>query len=609
MGLDYALVISSTSCLYFYQSITDHSHSHLKYTIPPGIALTLLCRPFFQRIDLYKIVFLISVAVISATPWDSYLIRNQIWTYHRQAVLGLHLFLIPIEEIFFFIIQTYNTSVLYILLSKPIFHPSFLDQASTSRKILGRFVQIVIGLCFILSVPLCRSGESTYLALILLWAMPFILLLWTLSSQFLVKLPLVNTLVPIALPTLYLWVVDTLALKRGTWIIEPKTKLGIYVWDGLEIEEATFFLLTNILVVFGLVAFDHSLAIIQSFPDLFPNPQLPSPALLIRALLTPKSELDQERIKAINDAVKRLRQKSRSFYLASATFSGRLRIDLILLYSFCRVADDLVDNAGTEIEARKWISKLTKFLDLSYADDQSDLSEKLHRIESYISDNFPKSTRSALQLLPTRYLSCRPLYELLEGFKTDVEFLKARNGNFAESFPIKDEQHLNLYATRVAGTIAELCLELVFHHGTTKIAPAQRNILFDAGRRMGVALQYVNISRDIEIDAGIKRVYLPTLWAKEVHSSPEHILKQPFGSAVEKMRTKLLDKAFTIYETTRCDMAKLPAEARAPLRVAVDSYMEIGRVIREKNYQLKKGRATVPMGRRLKVAWKSMMEP
>lgn len=41
---------------------------------------------------------------------------------------------------------------------------------------------------------------------------------------------------PIALPTLYLWLVDTLALKRGTWVISNGTKSGRHLWDGLEIE-------------------------------------------------------------------------------------------------------------------------------------------------------------------------------------------------------------------------------------------------------------------------------------------------------------------------------------------------------------------------------------
>lgn len=60
-----------------------------------------------------------------------------------------------------------------------------------------------------------------------------------LAYQFIIQLPFTGTLMPIALPTLYLWFVDTLALKRGTWIIELETKLGWHLWDGLEIEYET----------------------------------------------------------------------------------------------------------------------------------------------------------------------------------------------------------------------------------------------------------------------------------------------------------------------------------------------------------------------------------
>ena len=58
----------------------------------------------------------------------------------------------------------------------------------------------------------------------------------SLAYQFVIGLPLSNTLLPVVVPTLYLWVVDTLALKRGTWVIESGTKLGWHLWDGLEIE-------------------------------------------------------------------------------------------------------------------------------------------------------------------------------------------------------------------------------------------------------------------------------------------------------------------------------------------------------------------------------------
>lgn len=236
--------------------------------------------------------------------------------------------------------QTYNTSILYLLLSKPVFKPAYLvgTQGSNGRllaKLKRRRVkgQIVIASLIVTGVVLIlKGGTGTYLGLILAWAGPFALVLWTLPYQFLGTLPYINTLLPIGLATLYLWITDTVALRRGTWSIESGTKLGIHVWPTLEIEEAIFFLTTNLLIVFGLVAFENALAVMEAFPALFPElSDLPSPVILIQALLTDPAKYDNERMQGIQEAVVRLQKKSRSFYLASSVFSGRLRIDLILL--------------------------------------------------------------------------------------------------------------------------------------------------------------------------------------------------------------------------------------------------------------------------------------
>lgn len=232
-------------------------------------------------------------------------------------------------------IQTYNTTLLYLILNKPTFHPDYLTSGKCQRSSGTRWNagQVILAASIIAGGGLVwRGNEGTYLGLILAWAGPFALLLWTLSAQFLIALPYSSTVAPIVIPTLYLWLVDTLALRRGTWVIESGTKLGIHLWDGLEIEEAVFFLATNTLIVFGLVAFDHALSILLTFPRLFPNvPELPSPVLLVQALLTDQSKYDPDRVGGIREAVARLKKKSRSFYLASSAFSGRLRIDLILL--------------------------------------------------------------------------------------------------------------------------------------------------------------------------------------------------------------------------------------------------------------------------------------
>jgi 15-cis-phytoene synthase / lycopene beta-cyclase len=283
-------------------------------------------------------------------------------------------------------------------------------------------------------------------------------------------------------------------------------------------------------------------------------------------------------------------------------------LNLCCRYSFCRVADDLVDNSSTESEAREWIGKLTHYLDLAYASKESRIISKQPDVHSYITDKFPASAQSALRLLPTHLLPFGPFYDLLEGFKTDLEFHDGKSSEKLQGFPIVKEHDLEVYASRVAGTVAELCLELVFYHSYTATTTSQREHLVRSGGRMGIALQYINIARDITTDAAIGRVYLPTSWLKAEGSSPEEVLKKQGSLVIDRLRNKLLEKAFGVYREARAAMAELPVDARAPMRVAVESYMEIGRVLKEKGYKLKEGRATVPIMRRLKVAWRALNE-
>ena len=346
------------------------------------------------------------------------------------------------------------------------------------------------------------------------------------------------------------------------------------------------------LIVFGLVAFDNAMAILNSFPKLFSAiPRLPSPALLVQALLTPTTMYDQQRLDGFLDALRTLRRKSRSFYLASGVFEGRLRNDLILLYSFCRTADDLIDTATSEKEARIFISKLRQFLDASYG------GKNCMQLEKVIA-SFPESARLALQQLPTQYISHGPLYSLLEGFEMDLEFPKI--------FPIRDQEALELYGTRVAGTVAELIIELVYYHSSSQTTSEKQRQIIHAGNIMGVALQLVNIARDIQVDAKINRVYIPTSWLKEVNLSPRDIIKDPNRQEVHALRRKLLDHAMGLYHEAKPKIEMLPNEARSSMRVAVESYMEIGRVLQEPGYKLKAGRATVPTLRRILVAWRAL---
>lgn len=91
--------------------------------------------------------------------------------------------------------------------------------------------------------------------------------------------------------------------------------------------------MTNMLIVFGLVAFHNAIAVQNSLPGRFPAVStFPTPKTLLRALLTPFSASEIQRIQDIADCESSLKNKSRSFHLASAAFSGRLRLDMVSLY-------------------------------------------------------------------------------------------------------------------------------------------------------------------------------------------------------------------------------------------------------------------------------------
>ena len=266
-------------------------------------------------------------------------------------------------------------------------------------------------------------------------------------------------------------------------------------------------------------------------------------------------------------------------------------------YSFCRVADDLVDHATSIEEAKNWIDQLTQYLDLSYCDEVTKTKSRA----SFVHANFPKSCQAALILLPTSYLSPTPLYDLLKGFEMDLHFSSPD-----DPFPIRDENALETYGARVAGTVAELCIELVYYHTNSYISEAPRQDIVHAGGRMGIALQYVNIARDIAVDSSIGRVYLPSSWLKEQDLGSQDVISDPESSKVEMLRQRLIDKAMAIYTEARDAIEELPVEARGPMRVAVESYVEIGRVLRTPGYRIKAGRATVPRLRRLRVAWNAL---
>jgi lycopene beta-cyclase len=196
------------------------------------------------------LVILVVLAVAYTTPWDNYLVATRVWYYNPELVTGMTIGWVPIEEYTFFILQTIMTGLWVIFLGKRITTQSAFEKQPTIR----RNINLLTGAVWVISVTVFFSGwrPGTYLSLILVWALPPIMLQLAFGADILWHhRRLVST--TLLATTFYLGLTDSLAIAAGTWTIDPRQSLNIFIAGVLPLEEFIFFLVTNTLIVFGLV--------------------------------------------------------------------------------------------------------------------------------------------------------------------------------------------------------------------------------------------------------------------------------------------------------------------------------------------------------------------
>lgn len=274
--------------------------------------------------------------------------------------------------------------------------------------------------------------------------------------------------------------------------------------------------------------------------------------------------------------------------------------------------DDLVDEAPNRTAAEVAIKRCLEALETHF--NQSSVSGRSEQKASVLSasnqqerlKHAPASDLlSSINLLPTSRLKLEPFIDLIAGFQTDLRFsIEGQN------FPIKTEEDLEVYAYNVAGTVAALILGLVFayHPIPPSRSHEEHKELIKVGEKMGQALQYVNIARDIKHDAVIGRVYIPTSWLKEDGLTPIDVLINPSHPRMTKPRNMMLDKPETSFRDAVGAIDDLPNEARAPIRTVVESYMMIGKMVRKfPNEELNgEEKLKLSLWRRFGIAWWAM---
>ena len=252
---------------------------------------------------------------------------------------------------------------------------------------------------------------------------------------------------------------------------------------------------------------------------------------------------------------------SKTFFAASRLLPPRVRAASIALYAFCRVADDLVDEADpgdTPLEV------LRSRLDAIYAGTPHD----------HVEDH-------ALSLLVQQYRLPRHLLDaLIEGFAWDAA------GRTYDSI-----EDLHAYGARVAGSVGAMMCWIMGPQSMDTLARACE---------LGVAMQLTNIARDAGHDASIGRLYLPRHWLIEAGIDPEAWLAQPrFIPAIAQVITRLLDEADRLYKQAHSGIAALPPDCRAAICAASMIYAEIGHQLRREGLDSVSKRTVVSATRKL----------
>jgi len=207
-----------------------------------------------------------------------------------------------------------------------------------------------------------------------------------------------------------------------------------------------------------------------------------------------------------------LKETSRSFYLTLTALPSGIRPQIGMLYLLARIADTIADSKGGDTDNLLQIlgqynqrvqGKSATLPDLdSLAKIQENPSEAklLESVGTPIGclEQFSASDQQ-------RVRECVSI--IISGQSLDLQ--RFGYGKNDAVIPLSNEEELDDYTYRVAGSVGEFWTHLSLDH-LFKVDEATKTQLFETGVRFGKALQLINILRDIPEDLNLGRCYIPT---------------------------------------------------------------------------------------------------
>lgn len=224
------------------------------------------------------------------------------------------------------------------------------------------------------------------------------------------------------------------------------------------------------------------------------------------------------------------RKSASNLALAFALLPREKRQDMAALYAFCRQVDDVADEERTPSAQRRHLLAQWR--------------EDVHAACNGGTAQFPVNRE--LQPVIARYhLPFGYFDDLLQGVEMDLD---------QQRYP--DYEQLDTYCYRVASVVGLLSIEIF---GYQDIACR------DYAIALGKALQLTNILRDVQVDAGRGRLYLPLSELHRFNVSAEEILGCAYSPRYRELADSVAERARAYFRQARL---LLPAADRRSMAAA-----------------------------------------